>query len=269
MIRLLKIELHKISANRTFKVLATIYLVAIAAISMGVMPFLQWVKRKFAEFDAEELDPTMLPFYEFPDIWQNLTSIAIYFKVLLALSLVYAITNEYTYRTIRQNVIDGLSKHEFIWSKIIMAGFLSLVSTLTLFVFGMITGLMYSYDTSISVMFEDIFFLGGFFLQLFAYLLFTLMLATLIRKPLLTMGLMFFLACTELGFFIWSEVHQQYWVQNLLPVTSINSLIHLPFPKYAFQEIQDYISLKELGLVIVYGVLFYLGTVRLTVKRDL
>ncbi len=269
MIRLLKIEWHKIGANRTFKVLSIIYLVVIAVISMGVMPFLQWVKRKFGEFDIDQLDPTMLPFYEFPDIWQNLTFVAIYFKVFLALALVYAITNEYQYRTVRQNVIDGLSKHEFIWSKIIMAGFLSLASTVTLFVFGMITGLIYSYDTSISVIFEDVFFLGVFFLQLFTYLLFVMMLATLIKKPLLTMALMFFIAIVEAVIFVRSQMFDFQWAQDFLPVLTINKLNSVPFTKYAFQEIQDYVKLKELVLVLVYMVVFYLGTVRLTVKRDL
>lgn len=267
--RLLRIEWHKISANRTFKVLSTIYLVIIAVISLGVMPFFRWLKYKLGEFDVDQLDPTMLPFYEFPDIWQNLTFVTIYFKVFLALSLIYAITNEYNYRTIRQNVIDGMSKHEFIWSKILMAGALSLASTVTLFVFGMITGFMYSYDTSISVIFEDIFFLGVFFLQLFAYLLFVMMLATLVKKPLLTMALMVLLTITEWIVFGRSMVAHFEWAQNLLPVITINKLNSAPFPKYLFMEIQDYVKWKELGMVLLYTLLFYLATVRLTVKRDL
>ena len=276
MIRLLKIELHKIRSNRTFKVLSTLYIIAILAAGMGVMPFLQWLKRKFAEFDAEEIDPTMLPFYEFPDIWQNLTNVTIYFKILLALSLIYSITNEYTYRTIRQNVIDGLSKHEFIWSKIIMAGFLSLASTAVLFVTGMITGLIYSHDVSFTAIFEDMHFLIGFFLQLFAFLLFTLMLATLVRKPLLTMGLMFlWMAVIEnvgwglVKYYQFEKGMDVAWVEKFLPIKTINGLIHTPFPKYALMEIQDYIALGDLLAVLVYGGLFYLATVRLVVRRDL
>lgn len=267
--RLWRIEWHKLGANRTFKVLSIIYLVVIAVLSLGVMPLFRWIKGKAADFDFDGIDPTAIPFYEFPDIWQNLTFVAIYLKVFLAFSLVYAITNEYTYRTIRQNVIDGLSKKEFIWSKMIMAGFLSLASTLTLFAFGMITGFMYSYDLSFSVIFEDIFFLGVFFLQLFTYLLFVMMLATLIKKPLLTFALMFFITIAEWITFGKSIEHNMLWMQDLLPVVSINKLNSLPFLKYLFQEVQDYVKIKELILVLIYGFLFYVGTVRLTVKRDL
>lgn len=270
MIRLLKIELHKVRNNRSFKVLSTLYIIALFLTSMGVMPFLKWLKNKFAEFDAEGVDPTILPFYEFPDIWQNLTSVSIYFKILLALSLIYSITNEYTYRTIRQNVIDGLSKKEFIWSKIIMAGFLSLVSALTLLVMGLITGLIYSTEVSFGVIFEDMHFLIAFFLQLFSFLLFTQFVATLIRKPIITMGVMFlWVVLIENGLFIWGQVKNQQWIEYLLPVKSMNSLIHIPFPKYALQEIQDYIALPELAMVLIYGGLFYWATVRLVARRDL
>jgi len=269
MMRLLRIEWHKISNNTAFKVLTTIYLVVIAAISMGVMPFLKWVEMKFGEAGFSELKISMLPFYEFPDIWQNLTFVAIYFKVFLALSLVYAITNEYNYRTIRQNVIDGLSKREFVWSKVFMAGALSLGATATLFIFGLFTGLVYSYDTSFSAIFGDMFFLGVFFLQLFTYLMFVMMLATLVKKPLITFALMFFITIFESVIFGRSMMLDFQWAQDLLPVTTINKLNSFPFLKYGFQEIQDYVKLKELALVLVYAGLFYLGTMRLTLKRDL
>ena len=270
MMRLLKIELHKVRNNRSFKVLSILYIIALFLMSMGVMPFLQWLKNKFADFNAEQIDPTMLPFYEFPDIWQNLTSVAIYFKILLALGLIYSITNEYTYKTIRQNVIDGLSKQEFIWSKILMAGFLSAASAIALLVMGLITGLIYSTEISFALVFEDMYFLLAFFLQLFAFLLFTQFIATLIRKPIMTMGLMFlWVVLIENGLFIWGQVKGEQWVEYFLPVKSINSLIHVPFPKYALMEIQDYIAWPELALVIVYGGLFYWATTRLVVKRDL
>jgi len=110
----------------------------------------------------------------------------------------------------------------------------------------------------------------AFFLQLFAFLLFTQFIATLIRKPIMTMGLMFlWVVLIENGLFIWGQVKGEQWVEYLLPVKSINSLIHVPFPKYALMEIQDYIAWPELALVIFYGGLFYWATTRLVVKRDL
>lgn len=270
MIRLLKIELKKVWPNRAFRLLSIMYMVAMVIIAMGVMPFLRYLKSKIEDFDMDGLDPTIIPFYEFPDIWQNLTSVAIWFKLLLGFSLIYSITNEFSYRTIRQNVIDGLSKHEFILSKIIMAGFLALASTATLFVLGLITGFMYSSELSFGLIFSDSYFLLGFFLQLFAFLLFTLFVGVLIRKSIIAMGLLvFWILAVENGFYIYSQVKQIGWIEYLLPVKSINALIHNPFPKYVFMEIQDWIAFPELALVIAYGALFYWATIRLVVKRDL
>ncbi|MFT6216719.1 MAG: hypothetical protein ACJAS3_003134 [Roseivirga sp.] len=45
--------------------------------------------------------------------------------------------------------------------------------------------------------------------------------------------------------------------------------MHNPFPKYAFQEIQDYVALPEMGLVILWAGLFYWATTKLVVGRDL
>lgn len=270
MMRLLKIELKKVMPSRAFKILAIMYIVAMVIISMGVMPFFQFLKAKFTDFGADGVDPTIIPFYEFPDIWQNLTNVMIYFKLLLGFSLIFSITNEYSYRTIRQNVIDGLTKHEFIWSKIIMAGFLSAVSTIALFALGLITGFIYSSELSFVLIFEDVHFLLAFFLQLFAFLLFTLFVGTLIRKSIIAMGvLVFWVMAVENGLWLYSRAKQHEWIEYLLPVKSINALIHTPFPKYAFQEIQDYITFPELALVLAWGGLFYWATTRLVVKRDL
>ena len=44
MMRLLKIELKKVMPNRAFRVLAIMYIVAMVIVSMGVMPFFQFLK---------------------------------------------------------------------------------------------------------------------------------------------------------------------------------------------------------------------------------
>ena len=59
MMRLLKIELKKVMPNRAFKVLAIMYIVAMVIISVGVMPFFQYLKSKFADFDMDGIDPTI------------------------------------------------------------------------------------------------------------------------------------------------------------------------------------------------------------------
>lgn len=270
MMRLLRIELQKVRPSRSFKILASMYLVALFVICVVVMPFLQYLKSRFEDFDMDGIDPTIIPFYEFPDIWQNITWVAIHLKLLLGFSLIFSVTNEFSYRTIRQNVIDGLSQKEFIISKIVMAGFLSLASAAFLFVLGMITGLIYTSDISLGLMFEDSYFILIFALQLFTFLVFTLFVGVLIKKSIIAMGVLIFWTMVVENIAWGRMTYSGYdWIGYVLPVKSINQLVHVPFPKYVFQEVQDYITLPELGAVLAFLALFYWATIRLVVKRDL
>lgn len=270
MIRLLKIELQKVRPSRSFKVLASMYFIALTLICVGVMPFFQYLKSRLTDFDVDGIDPTIIPFYEFPDIWQNITSVAIWFKLLLGFSLIYSITNEFSYRTIRQNVIDGLSKKEFIMSKIIMAGFLSVASAAFLLVLGLITGLIYSTEISLGLILEDIYFIPAFALQLFTFLVFTLFVGSLIKKSIISMGILIFWTLVVENV-IWGRMRYlgQDWIEYILPVKAINQLIHIPFPKYALQEVQDFITIPELAAVLFYLGLFYWATTSLISRRDL
>ncbi|NVJ46791.1 MAG: ABC transporter permease [Cytophagia bacterium] len=270
MIRLLKIELKKVWPNKSFRVLASMYLIALFIICVGVMPFFQYLKNKIQDFDMDGIDPTIIPFYEFPDIWQNITSVAIYFKLLLGFSLIFSITNEFSYRTIRQNVIDGLSKREFIMSKIVMAGFLSIMSAAFLFILGLITGLIYSHEVSFGLIFSDSYFILVFAFQLFAFLVFTLLVGILIKKSIIAMGvLIFWTMAVENILWLRMTYLGEEWIGYVLPVKAINQLIHFPFPKYLFQEVQDYITWHESLAAVGFLLLIYWATIRLVVKRDL
>ena len=56
--------------------------------------------------------------FNFPYIWHFNTWVAALFKALfLAIVIVSMMANEYSNKTIKQNLIDGLSKKEFVLSK--------------------------------------------------------------------------------------------------------------------------------------------------------
>ena len=46
------------------------------------------------------------------------------------------------------------------------------------------------------------------------------------------------------------------WVKQFFPLESITNLVPLPFARYAFQEIQDYVALSAIAIAIVWTVLF-------------
>ena len=116
--RLLQIEWLKLKHYRPFWVLTGLYTIIISVIVIGVHFFFDYLKRQGADING--FDPTMFPFYDFPDIWQNITYAATWFKLFLAFIVVISIANEVTHRTLRQNIIDGMSKKDWLVSKLLL-----------------------------------------------------------------------------------------------------------------------------------------------------
>jgi ABC-2 type transport system permease protein len=56
------------------------------------MFLMQYLKNQGAEFNG--IDPTILPLYDFPDVWQNMTYVATFFKIILAFIVIISVTNE-------------------------------------------------------------------------------------------------------------------------------------------------------------------------------
>ena len=254
MTRLLQIEWLKLKYNRAFWILIAMYSISVVIVCSGGMLFLEFLKSKGADFDG--IDPTIIPIYDFPDIWHNITYIATFFKVLLGFIMVISIANEATYRTMRQNIIDGLSKKEFLQSKLLIIGMLSIGAMILLFSIGFVTGSIYSHVWGWKYIFTQMQFLFAYGFEVFCYLTFALMIALFVRKAgLVIVGLLMYtlifdpVAAQFLEHFpyLWDEIR---FLKDFLPVTSLNNLIHVPFLKYFFQEIQDYISWRELMIVI-------------------
>ena len=52
------------------------------------------------------------------------------------------------------------------------------------------------------------------------------------------------------------------------PIRSINNLIHVPFGKYIFREVQDYVALNEVLIAGGWAALFIWFTYWLITRRD-
>jgi len=66
----------------------------------------------------------------------------------------------------------------------------------------------------------------------------------------------------------WIKDHVS-WLAPFLPIRALNNLIHVPFQRYVFMEIQDYIALKDVLIVLGWLTLFLLGIFKLLDKRDI
>ncbi len=267
MLHLLQIDLKKLTSYRTFWIVCGLYFLTLGFTTASGMEFLKWLHSKSIEFGSE-ININRIPLYHFPDVWQNLFYISGFFKLVLAFLVVISITNEFTYRTIRQNIIDGMSRGEFLTSKILTNLLLSVMSVAMMFFIAMITGLIYSPEWDVQYIFSELEFIPAYFLEVFAFLSYALMLGLLIQRSGLTIVVLFLSHMIEA--IIKANIDEQVpWLIPFFPMESISNLIHMPFARYVFQEIQDYVSLGSVAIALGWTFLFnYFGYLKLT-KSDI
>ncbi|WP_135462143.1 ABC transporter permease [Hymenobacter aquaticus] len=85
--------------------------------------------------------------YAFPALWPRLTYMASYFNLLLGITLIILITDEFQFRTFRQQVIDGSSVAGLVQGKLAVSGLLALFGMLGVLGVGLFFGLTRSPET--------------------------------------------------------------------------------------------------------------------------
>jgi len=261
MLHLLKIDLKKMTSYRTFWIICGLYFFTLAFVTASGMEFLKWLA-SFIEGFGQQININRIPLYHFPDVWQNLVYISGFFKIVLAIMVVISITNEYQYRTLRQNIIDGMSRWQFLLSKILTNILLSLMSVTMVFIIGLVTGFIYSPEIIFNDIFTDLEFFPAYFLEVFAYLSYALMLGILIQRSGLTIVILFLSRMIESTITAYINYHnaapfgEQSPITQFFPMQSISNLVSMPFARYALREIQDYVAIGAVLIVIAWIFLF-------------
>jgi ABC-2 type transport system permease protein len=254
MFHLLQVDLKKLTSYRTFWVIVGLYFFTLGIGTASGMEFLKWLASLIEGF-GQSINIDRIPLYHFPDIWQNLAWTSGLLKIMLGIMVLISITNEYSYRTVRQNIIDGLSRKEFLLSKVMTNLLLAATSMVLVFLITLITGAIYSPQLN-SYMFKGIEFFPAYFLEVFAFLSFSLMLGVFVQRSGLSIVLLLNSYLIEL---IIKENIDEFVPESviqLFPLESIMNLVPMPWARYAFQEIQDYVSLTAVGIAIVWTFLF-------------
>ena len=275
--RLLQIEFIKLWNNRSSRVLIISYFILltsialIAAIKFDIGP----VKFHLAEQGI----------FNFPYIWHFNTFITAFFKLFLAIVIVSMMANEYSNKTIKQNLIDGLSKKEFVMSKFLTVVSFAFISTLFVFVVSMILGLIYSDYDEFSIIFSDMEFLLAFFVKLVGFFSFCLFLGILVKRSAFALGFLFLWQVFEgfvRGMIRWKlfDGDTTDAVMAFFPLNSMFNLIKEPFSRLsAVQTVADQIGEEiplnyhvygyEMLIVLGWTAIFIYLSYALLKKRDL
>lgn len=267
MIRLLQIEWIKLRSYKPFWILSGLYFFGLLMVFLGGKFFLLWLESRGAEFEG--IKPTMLPIYDFDDIWHNVTYIASLVKVVPAFIFLIMITNEYSYKTLRQNIIDGMTRKEFLFSKLLLAFIYSVVSMLFIFSVGLIIGLLYSPVKDLASIFGHADFLLAHGLEMFTFFSFTLLLSITIRRTGFALVLLLIYSMMLEPLFALYIGYKFDGPEIFFPIKSINLLIDNPFTKYFLMETQQHIQLATVAIAVAWATIFNVGSYQILRKRDL
>ena len=195
-------------------------------------------------------------------------------------------SNEYTNRTLKQNLIDGLSKKEFIWSKFLTVVSFALLSTIFLFIVSMILGLSFSDYTEFSIIFSDLEYLLAYFVKLIGFFAFCMFLGMLVKRSAFALGFLFIwwilenIAHAVMKYKLFRDSDLADNIAQFFPLESMSILVKEPFSRLNViqsaatqlgSEIsKDYaIHWYQLLIVGIWIVIFVYLSYLLLKKRDL
>lgn len=277
MMRLFYIEWLKVSRSRYFKWMMGAWLLTFLIVPLGVDQFLDFLERN-GDFMQNELNisPSAFPIFHFSDIWHNLAYVYKLTTVFLCIIVIVNVGQEWEEKTIRQNVIDGMSRMEYFMSKTLLLVGFTFISTLLLFILGMILAATTEQDMSWSAITGNIDFLFGYSLHLFLHLSVAMLFINVFRKVgltvLLFMAYMYIFEPLILGGFFLYMHHENDWVNytHFFPLeASWRAVPSIPFQKYLMMYVAPHLDATRVYIALIWtGLIFYFNAL-LTTKRDL
>ncbi|MAN59398.1 MAG: ABC transporter permease [Flavobacteriaceae bacterium] len=278
MLRLFSIEFQKLRLSRSAKVISIAYFILITFIAL-----IASIEFNFGNVNFRVADQGI---FNFPFIWHFNTYIAAILKIFLAIVIVSMMSNEYSYRTLKQNLIDGLSKKEFVLSKFVTVMGFALISTVFVFVVSVILGLSFSDYTEFGIIFSDMEYLLAYFLKLVGFFSFCLFLGVLVKRSAFAIGFLVIwwivesIAYGVMKWRLFKDTDVADTISQFFPLSAMGNLIKEPFSRLgavqsaatqlgeSFTKSYDVQWLDGL-IVIVWTALFIYGAYFILRKRDL
>ena len=267
MLHLILLEWHKQKRSRNFQVLVGFYLL--------LLPTLMLLTKNISEFPPPINSSDA--FFEFPSNFIYLAYLGNWLAFFfLGFMSVTFITQEYAYKTLRQNIINGLSRQEYYWSKVFFIGLICLLATAYYSLIVFIYGFTHTDTIFASTITKNIDYIPRFFLMCLGYMSFGFLLGTLVRRTGIALFL-YFSYIMFLELIIRWGVHLQLFAHKSMhfyPMNAVEDLTPIPFAEAArgFEKEYDFtffLSPTEATIIAsIYTFLFFLASYRLLTRRD-
>lgn len=255
---IIKTEWLKVKHYRTFWILLGLFFLASFGVTYIAIELMKTARDKSS--GIFNLSP-----FDFPAVWRTISFLNSYITLLLGFLVVILVSNEYTFRTHRQNIIDGWSRQQFALSKTFWIVGLSVFAVVVTFITALVYGAIYGQL--------------GFSLQDSQYLFYLLL------QALLTLSIAGLLAVLMRRAGVTIVVYMVYVMMENLPVSLIDRFLGSwgrLFPLETADRLMGYPLLEKMlpddkgfppavyiGFAVAYILLFNFFINRKLAKSDL
>lgn len=211
--------------------------------------------------------------FAFPEAWQSVAYFSSWFVFIPAVVVIMFISNEYSFRTHRQNIIDGWSRSQFVTSKMVDVLIVSLLITLLYLATTLTSGYFNLADGS-GDNWNKSYYTGLFLLQTFSQLSIAFLVGFLVRKAFIALGIFIFyflilenilvglfkLKVNDIGAYLPFEISDR-----MIPVPAFLGRLDTPENyQRALDRIPLHTGLTVLLTIIIWGICY-----RVNNRRDL
>lgn len=241
--RLFLIEFLKLKSYKIFWILVLLYFVMMVLALLGFSGYVESI------FGGSPFAAGIDKINHFPMVWNYMTYIAGFFHLILGVVIIIISCNEYGYKTVRQNVINGLSRGEFLMSKFIMLVLFSLISTILVGLVTLLLGLIYSEPYEMAYLPEKLAFIPGYFIQILGYSMLAFLIGLIVRRTGFAIGflLLYVLMVEKIGAYYIPEP-----INLFLPVEAFDNMIVFPLASLVDIDVPAIPRIRDIGISIFY-----------------
>ena len=210
--------------------------------------------------------------FAYPETFHTTAYFSSFFVFIPAIVVIMLITNEYTYKTHRQNIIDGWSRNNFLLGKFFDVVIITLIVTLLYFIIAVVIGIVASGNSKIS-MWSQSRYVIYFSLQTFSQLSIAFLFGFLVRKSFIALSIFVFyflivenmvvgyskVKLNDIGRFMPLEISDR-----LVPIPAFVGRLDEKSYKASLAAINTHLFLTFLVITLVWGLCYYFNK-----KRDL
>lgn len=210
--------------------------------------------------------------FAFNEVWHTIAYISSLFIIIPSLVVVMLITNEYTFKTHRQNVIEGWSRNQFLTGKLLDIAVVSLLITLIYIGTCLVIGGNNTAAKDIAGN-SKTYFIGYFFLQTFSQLSIAFVIGFIVRKSFIALGIFIFSIAILEPMLTWLSSKYDLVIGHFLPFEISDRMI--PPPTFiAKMDPKAYdLAMSSTGQYVLYTLIFsillWFFCYRINAKRDL